>query len=386
MSGTPKAPTLGISNPAYWIGMIDEIEQPYTQFREIFLAGSTPTNLPTEDIELGRKFGSRVMAPLQVSPSDPTPVGRRERRVERMRIPYINLEQAVNVDELYFGTFLSAQGYEQDQYNEALHNAGIAESLIDDYQYLLSLVENREEKMVTDAMLHAQIDFNEDGFEAFTLQFPRDATATAVTTGGLNWDEVDPTSETSILNTSPLETAMEATRIMTTLDQYSPTHCFSNGTVSSALTTHPALNKSLDDRRRDTSSNMDLFSRLSAQGGRYLGFLHGIEYWEFNAQVESFTGGTETFLKDKTAYYVHLGPAAPRRMFYGAIPNAKIALGRDATSLGPEDLQRLRPIPLRRFADLTMNKNGTSVSSMLQTRPLPVNLRPNSTIEYKVLL
>ena len=386
MSGNAKAPAIGVSNPAYWIGMVDEIERPYSQFRDIFLGGSQPILLPTETIDLGRKFGGRMMAPLQVSPSDPTPVGRRSRGIERYDIPYINLSQDQNVDRLMFDTFLTEQGYEQDSYNEALHNSGISESLIDDMNYMLSMVENREEKMVADAMFHSRIEFIEDGYEAFELDFPRDATATAALGAGLNWDDVDRADEDSIAATSPLTTSMEAVRIMTKLDRYSPTHVFlSGGAVSDAFTSHPALKGTLDDRRRDASSNMDLFDRLSEQGGRFLGRLRGLEYWEFNAEVEAFTGGTETFLKPKTAYYMHLGPAAPRRMYYGAIPNAKISLGRDATSLSPSDLTRLRPTPLRRFSDVMVSRNGLSISSTLQTRPLPMNLKPNSTVEYKVL-
>jgi hypothetical protein len=152
-----------------------------------------------------------------------------------------------------------------------------------------------------------------------------------------------------------------------------PTDCILGEEAATAFVNNSSVAKFLD-MRNVTFGQLDLTNPIISagvqMGAMFLGTIAGVRFWAYHPTLD--VNGTDTALiRSKYAEFVHRGPAAEFKTYYGAI----------------DDLDALdqRRLAARRFVKSRISWDPSELEMLVNSRPLPWPRRPGAIVSMKVV-
>lgn len=203
---------------------------------------------------------------------------------------------------------------------------------------------------------------DEEGGDAFTITLPNDSSLTY--TASKLWDAASDPQDPSV-------DFKKAKQLMVNDCGLSPTDAVMGETAADAFMAHVSVLGNLDRQNFD-AGRLTIEETFNDSGAIYLGRYAGIRCWQYGRST-THNGSSTALINTNKVHFLHAGPSAQWRIYYGAIPDWK-ALGgykfkgrRFTKSWEQEDpsvmtfLTHSRPLPwMRRYgAKVTATVAGT---------------------------
>lgn len=338
--------------------------------------------LATEDIEIAVRTAGKNMAPFIKPGTRPPNIKGLDVALGTYRAPMIATARGVAAYETLLKSYPQFGSY---RYNNGAQAAAIYDTLRADFEQLAITIDNRKEWMACELLKRA-VSYSSET-EAFTLTYPKDASTEFSLGAGVAWNDLDYTTsvtlEQSADATNPMLTFMQASRAMHQLERLAPNLVLLGSSAADAFVTHPRVMKQLDNLNFNAGA-LTIMEQFTSAGARYLGrYAGGMQVWAYEGQLKLDSGSTGSLIASGDAFFIHSGPMAEFDQKYGLIPNWKLSLGRQPTSI--QQLLALRPVPARVWADVIPDQGGHSIEGVIYTRPLPILRRPNCIIRATVI-
>lgn len=352
-----------IDNELHWATMTEVANRrptKYTPLKELLGFESNTVTLDTEHIEYDEIRGDRAMAPMVLKNGEAVYVGGRSTARHLIEAPNIKIKRGLEASKLLStrrpGTGIFPQSGEM--------NSARSRYIADELDYMLDLIEYREEWMASQ-ILRGSVTYspNDDTLDTFTITFPRPATHNVTLTGNALWDsgvaaDIDITGN-----------FLDSSSIMSESQGGAPTDVILGKRAFNAFRKNAQLKDELDKERFDIGAlSIDKF-----QGAGFLpvGRLHGMNVWTYQRQITGDDGSQYDFIRPDYAEFIHRGPLADNRTYFAAI--ADMGAGRSGIFEG------------RRFSKAWETEDPSSWTSMVQTRPLMVPRNPEVHLSMKVV-
>lgn len=338
--------------------MVNEVKPPHKFVRELLFSAEDVR--PTEVLEVGILVGDRVVAPFVRRGAEAVEVTPFTEEIRNIRFPNIRIKRHLESGELIFNRRVGHVIFaDESEVVDAAQEHVARNSL-----RLVQMVEEAEEYLCAQA-LRGTISYEVDGEEAFSVTFPRDNDH-SVTLMSF-WDGMTP----QVLN--DFRTAKKLINEATGLNA---THVILGEEATDAFLADSGVREILDNRRIE-AGQLVLDQRFEQSGAEKLGRFGGLDVWSYtratNVPAEQGLGSTSSFdlIRSKYAEFVTADPQAENVMYYGAI----------------DDLDALegRLIASKRFSKSWKQPDPSVMWQLLNSRPLPVMRRPNSTVSMKVI-
>lgn len=356
----------------HWSSMtaaINEIKSP-NRFLQRALFSREQT-LPTETMELSTLVRGREMAPMVKADGEGVLVGGHTATFATVTAPNIRIKMAMTPSELL---------YKRRPGSVIFNNSGGIQAAINEYmarelQGMADLITNRVEYMCSQLLHDGSIRYSVSDQENFTITFPRDLTDAQWKTFWTTPPSGNFWNDATVTNRKILEDIHAVKRIMTYHHSLNPTLAICGSEAADVLMNQlredPTFVQSALDTRDVTVGNVNLTSFYDEDGVIPLGRLSGIPFVEYARQATDETGSVVDMIDPKYIHFVHAGPAADHRMYYGAISDNKLLGG--------------RRFQTRRFSKTWEVEDPSAIMMLTTTRPLPVLRRPNSIVSLKVV-
>lgn len=339
--------------------MVNEIKPPHKFLRELLF--SMEETHPTETLEIGILVGDRVVAPFVRRGAEAIEVTPFTEKLYNVSFPNIRIKRHLEASELLFVRRVGHVIFEDESGIMDAAQEHVARTSL----RLVQMVEEAEEYLCAQA-IRGTISYEVDGEEAFSVTFPRD-TDHNVTLMNF-WDGMSSDIEGDFR--TALKLVNDATGLNVTdviLGNEATNHFLANAEVEKLL-----------DVRRYQTGGIDFTQRFQQSGALYLGMpFHGVRVWSYTRATqipaEQGLGSLSSFdlIRSKYAEFVTADPAAENAMHYGAISDLDALEGRVWRG--------------KRFSKSWKQPDPSVMWQLLNSRPLPVMKRPDSTVSMKVV-
>lgn len=349
--------------------LVNNLKLPAGFLRDTFY--SRETLLPTESVEIGRYKRGRQTAPFVVPGATALIVGKRDRFIERFTTPNIRIKCSINPGDFAFErepgeTNFGASG---SRLNSMLSRR-VSESLQDlEYDVL-----NTEEWMCSQA-IQGSLSYSVIGQDSFTMDYGRNqADFDYALTGANVWSDPAAFPEGDISDARKLASDCEGVGI---------TDMILGSEAAAAFLKNESVQRRLDGLNFETGS-LDVTSGWAREGSvRPLGRFGGLNVWEYCRSV-NVNGTPVEMIRPKYAEFLSRGRDADRLMYYGAIADDLDAIRSSGNTMGSMVLGPGGAIS-KRFSKSWQTQDPTSLWVMLQSRPMPMNRRPDSNVSIQVV-
>lgn len=343
---------------------VNEMKSP-NRFLQRLLFPTVQT-LPTEDIEIGKLYKGREIAPFVRKNGEGVMVAGHTEGYETISAPNIRIKRPFTPSELLFGrrpgTVIFSPG-------AGMQMSAIRQHIARDMQVMADYISNAEEYLASMA-LQGVISYELADQEVFEIDFNRSGSNTITLTGEDRWDEgsgvVGDTAD-------PLGDIHAVKRIMQD-HGVQPTDAICGTTAADALLamTADGTIKMLGlDGANVAAGDITFASQFDSDGVIYLGRLGGVRFWEYG-RTATHPDGTTTvnMIRPEYVEFISRSPSSERVMYYGAIPDLKLFRG--------------RLFQTRRFSKSWEEEDPSVMMALLHSRPMPVLRRPDTTVSLKV--
>lgn len=338
---------------------VNETKSPASWLRNRLFPTSRQFLDTTEKVEFGIWRGDREIAPFVRKGSAALMVDAYPEEHRTIEHSNIRIKRPQTLDNLAFqrrvgsGIFVSGN---------AQHRAWINAARARDLQKMMDMVENTEEWMAAQ-VLRGALTYSYSDQESITIDFRRSVANS--TSAGSTWGTAGSTAIADI---------RKAERTVHDATQLRLTDAFMGADAADKFMSDPTI--SAEMQRSNGGSNEYMLGMLTqeaqrdGQGGRFLGRLMGINFWEYSRSLELPSGSSEKLLRDNYVEFVANVDAAMFEMRYGPIPDW------DAFGSGQ--------FVSRRFAKQFVTPDPSVLTYLIHTRPLTVVKRPDATYSLNI--
>lgn len=337
--------------------VVNELKTP-SRFLKSLLFSAEETKA-TEILEIGILVGDRLVAPFVKRDAEAVEIQGFTEKIYNVEAPNIRIKIALSPKELLFERHVGHVIFAEAGDVMSAAEQHIARKSL----RLVQTVDEAEEYLCAQA-IRGSIAYSVDGEDAFTITYPR-SSSHAITLSAF-WDQAGSTPEVDF------RTALDLVSEDVGLNV---THVILGSEATDAFLANEQVQALLDNRRIE-AGGMDLEAKLQ-NGARRLGRFRGVEVWSYTraTTVPAEPGGAAAasfdLIRAKYAEFVTADPAAENVMYYGAISDL------DAMEQGM--------IQAKRFSKSWKQPDPSKMWQLLQSRPLPVMRRPDSTVSMKVV-
>ena len=240
------------------------------------------------------------------------------------------------------------------------------ERAIDEYmaRELQNLTDDADESVewLAANILRGTVSYVSEDEASFEIVTPRSATHDYALASGSFWDET-PNIRKDFFDVARLiNTDVGGNPTDVLMGEEAAEHFMDDSTIASKL-----------DNRNIDAGTLQLMEQFNEAGAIFLGRLfNGVRCWEYSRKV-SVNGTEESLIRPKYAEFVTNTRAAQNTTYYGVIEDMK-ALSENGGS-----------IRSRRFAKSWEEEDPSVRVALLETNPLPLPRRPDSTVSVKVV-
>lgn len=347
---------------AWQSGFVNRVKRP-SSFLKTLIFGGRSENLPTESVELSFREGERLLAPFVEVNSEAIPVGSRSTTFATVSTPNIRIKRPMEAYNVFnrrlpgSGVFISGGG----QVARA-RRAAIAEDL----EYMVDLIENREEWMVAqliDSMDNGflNLEYKVEDRASWRLRIPRSTDMDVTLTnswngGGTGADIQGDTMFVKRLFSKHINAPLSTCVMGSTASDYFQ----KNTTVQNLL-----------DKRNISAGALSLISQFNESGAIYLGRVFGVDFWEYSREYTD-GGSSAPFIDPTHAIWIAGGRAlADSKILYGAIPDHGAFEAGNFVG--------------KRFSKSWKEEDPSVYVQLMQTRPLPYIRQPNAFVVMDVI-
>lgn len=337
-------------------GVVDQMKPASNFLTQLLYPVEDPKS--TETIDLSVVISGREMAPFVKVNGEGVLVSGTTKKFQTVQPANIRIKQPFTPSQLLYDREPGTAIYVT---NPASQRAAIRRHIARDLQYMENLIQNRIEWMVAQT-LRGAIDYEGD-HDVFTITIPRSASFDIASVTPY-WDDSTP-ADVDILG---LVDAVK--ELMGENEGLAPTDAIM-GTLANDSFRKVNLVQKLTDIGRTEVGDLNFASQFQASGAQYRGTFGGIRWWYYPRQLTNEDGTATSLIRSQYVEFVHVGPAAERVLYYGAIPDMDALDG--GSFVG------------RRFAKSWRVEDPSAVMALVHTRPLPWPRRPNASVSVKVV-
>lgn len=345
----------------HWVSltsMIDETKRPSRFIRDTLFSREEPQ--ATENIEFSLLIGSRQVAPFVRRDAAAVEVSGYQEKSYTVIAPRIRIKRSLKGHEVIFQRSAAFAIYVGSSEVQDAGQRKIAQST-------QRLVERRDESIeyLCAQALRGSITYAVDEEDSFTVTFPRTSSHNITLT--TFWDQA---------NSKPSTDFQTAMQLVADDASLGVTDAIMGASAMSYFLDHTQV-LSLLDNRRVMAGELDLSRQFLDSGALYLGMFRGIRVWGYTRATSvpgtQGDGGHTSFdlIRSKYVEFVSASPAAENTIYYGAINDL------DAFEQGV--------IVGRSFSKSWKQQDPSVLWHLLESRPLPVMRRPDSTVSMKVI-
>lgn len=351
--------------------LINERDNPNDFLIRLLYPSSTVRLIDTETVQLEKLTGGRTKATFNRPDSQPTLVSKRSGSVSTVTMPNITQRRVLS----YSDRLLQRRLGDPNAGLVGLTNNGIVRrnalrELADDMVEMAEMIENTEEWMVSQ-ILQGTMTYSVEGEDNFTVTTGKPAGNTV--NASVAWD----------LTTATPNEDIDVLVKKTISDNNGPAPDVAVCGSNAAAVIRAAIRRTKETKDGGIILDSDASAGALIAAGRfsymenftdsgaiYLGMINGIPHWEYSRLDEE--SGSALVRTDYIEYFSQSARAVSnRRMFYGPIHDIESAINGNHVS------RRWTKTHLR-------NDSLTSYESIIGSRPLPFDRRPDWTVSLKI--
>lgn len=314
--------------------------------------------ITTEEVEIGKWFRGRPMAPFVKIGDMPHPVSVRTSQFEKIACPYIALDTPVNPDDLMNdrlpGTPIfippSGGGVQMPEIQRRIND-----KLVDQVDMITGRTEWMCCKLLETAAMTYSVGESPEVAEAITIDFNRDAALSVTLAGAAKWTDAA---------SKPWDDILAARKLVAKKSGLRVNMAIVGDKTANAMRNHAELLKRMDQKKVDIG-RMDFESQFGGEEGGpiFVCQVAGVRFFEYDVQMEELDGSSVSMLSANACIFVARGGNHGRRVYYGAIPDLK--------------LLRNRRLKSNRFSKYYETDEPSVGHIVTKSRPMPVLRRPD---------
>jgi hypothetical protein len=348
-----KAETVEVLHWSSLTGVVNEIKSPNV-FLQKMIFGSHESK-ETEKMELGILTRSRKMAPFVRKNGMALEMKGGEQEFQTVKPPKIRVKIHLEPSELMdnrrpgFSIFPAggevASAAEQEIARKAqVLSDGIAESI----EYLCAQA------------LRGTLSYSADEQEVFTVTY--DMPAGNTYTLSTKWDDVDALISQDFMNAQEIASDEVGLGV---------TDCIMSASAAQAFMANEEVRFLLTSPNSMNAGALNLAAQFRDDGALLLGEFCGVRCWRYGRETVLPSGSSYALIEDKKVIFLHNGPAAENRMYFGPIHDLTALQGRQFVG--------------ERFAKQWIQEDPSVMWMLVESNPLPWPRRPGSIQRVTVL-
>lgn len=333
---------------------IRRLDLPRTFWRTLLF--SDERTLENETVELGKETRTRRAAPFVRSGSSAIMVRGRNTSLAQFETPNIRIKKPFNPGDVMFD-----RGPGEPLYNARLQGK-MQRRMAKDLEDMEFQIREAEEFLCA-SVVKGVISYDVPGQDSFIVDYGKPADT--VLSLADSWDGATPAIQM---------TFMRAKRDLAGRPGggFGLTDAVMGSNATDAFMADEQILKKMDSTVRVSIGGPLDFTRDLEQNGavQFLGSFMGVRCWSYVATTTLSDGSVVELTRPDYVEFVAATRGAMNRMYYGGITDP-----RALQAGGPE---------MKRFSKSWFDEDPGTVYSLLQSRPLPVALNPDSMQSYKV--
>ena len=334
---------------------VNEIRGPAQFLKDLLFSRSQPVE--TEDIELGLREGAREVAPFVRKNGEALLVDGLQDKFQSVQAPNIRIKMPFTASNLLYTRRAGTPIFP----GRGTQLSALQRKVADDLQFMADKITNAEE-LLCSQILAGQISYQVSPNENYQITVPRPASHVLV--APIFWDNADPQLP------NPEQDAHTAKRVMSEDPGLSVTHCLLGEEAATHFINLCKRQNVLLDKRRLDDGSITLQTQFQESGAIFLGRAFGMDFWEYSRKL-NVAGVSTDLIRPKYAEFIHVGPAADRVLYYGAIPDMTALQGGNYVG--------------ERFSKSWVQEDPSQIMYLTHSRPLPWARRPNTWVSMKVV-
>jgi len=337
---------------------INKIKAPSTFLTDLLFSARNTND--TELLEIGKVLGDRRMAPFVRKGAQAFALPGTTTGFRSIEAPNIRVKLPLKPDKLLFGRDPGTPVYiDRDE-----HVSAVQRKIAREVAYMRSQVDNRVEWMCAQALTSkiSYVAADDLHAEAFEFDYVRDAAFTVALGAGDRWNEA--TADIAGDVRAAADAVMEETGV-------NITDAICGKDAAEAFLNNDKVQAIVERRRPEEGSPLMLFGRPAPNGARWLGTIHGVNWWVYPRKIKDADGTEVTLIDDKKVFFVSQEAGAQFSLEFGAIP--------DMTAFEGGSLEA------EIFTKSWVEEDPSVVQMLAHSRPFPLMGQPEAVYELQVL-
>ena len=351
-------------NPLGWMSMtatVNEVRSPLSFLRNKFFG--TEMTSPTKEVEVGTIRRGRKMAPLVRRGGAGVMVSGGSEEFRKVLPAHIRIKRPMTPSELInnrrVGTPIHITRGGQME-------AAIRQYVARELGYMMDDIANTEEYLCALA-IRGSIDYEDEQHVSMTVDFGRSASHDITLSGTDLWTDAA---------SSPSDTFLTVSELVNDDSECIVTDCILGSTARDAFLANDEVRAKFLWRPEAVKQGVvDFMQQFQADGALFLGMYdRSIRVWSYARQLtlpESMGGTAVDLIRPKYAEFLCGSANAQSKMLYGAIEDF------DASPTGF--------VESKRFAKSWISKDPSARMELVESNPLPVLFRPDTTCSVQVV-